>query len=278
LTQRDINHRLTLSYDGSSFLGWQIQKDKPSVQLRIEQALQQIWNRRIPVAGSGRTDAGVHALGQVANFFATPKFTRMDSLMAALNYHLPPAIRVLNACRVPDSFHARFSAKGKEYRYRIVNERFCSPFEINRAWHVPRPLDIESMKEAAKLFIGAHDFAAFASNPGYERESSIRSIFSIAFVRRGGAWNLVFRGNGFLYRMVRNIVGALVKVGHGRLSAGDIQRILDSRSRSQAPMTAPACGLYLARVFYTNFYAKACRSHLSRKSRPTHERRNLHGT
>ena len=248
------NHRLLIAYDGTPFAGWQIQGEKPTVQGHLEQVLERCWGRHITLYGSGRTDAGVHAYGQVAHFHAEPKFKEMLSLQSALNFYLPPEIRILQARPAPESFHSRFSARGKEYLYRIATGPFINPFEINRAWHVPRPLNLPAMQQAAKLFVGTHDFASFTSNPGYERETTVRSIRSVHFRQQGDILAISFRGEGFLYRMVRNLVGALVKVGHERISRAELKKILEARSRSAAPNTALACGLYLERVFYTDRY------------------------
>lgn len=245
-------HRLLLSYDGSAFKGWQIQGREPTVQLALEQAVETIWGRRIPVHGSGRTDAGVHALGQVATFTAPRKLADLARLRAALNNNLPDTVRVLRCTLAPDSFHARFSATGKEYRYRIHNHEIMPPFELGRAWHVPRPLDREAMQRAAAHLVGTQDFASFASNPGYARASTVRTITQATVRASGPRVELTFRGDGFLYRMVRNLVGALVKVGHHRLTPEGFAEILQACRRTAAPNTAPACGLYLVRVFYSS--------------------------
>ena len=148
-------------------------------------------------------------------------------------------------------FHARFSAKGKTYLYRIVNAPFLHPLEIGRAWHVPRPLNLTAIRQAARLLAGKHDFASFTSNPGYERESTVRRLRAIRIARKpGSVLELTFDGDGFLYRMVRNLVGALVKIGHDRLTVLELKKILIARSRSSAPPTAPAEGLYLLKVRY----------------------------
>ena len=242
--------KLVLAYRGSEFYGWQRQDPHPTVQLALETALKSIFGKPVHVAGSGRTDRGVHALGQVASC-ALPASHPPATLLRALNFHLPPGIRILSVQKAKPKFHARFSAKGKTYLYRIVNEPFLHPMEIGRAWHVPRPLHLSSMRQAARLFTGKHDFASFTSNPGYERESTIRRLRSIRIMRKpGSVLELTFDGDGFLYRMVRNLVGALVKVGHGRLQVSDLQKILVARSRSTAPPTAPAEGLYLLSVRY----------------------------
>ncbi len=248
------NHKLLIAYDGTLFAGWQIQGKKPTVQGHLEQVLARCWGHHVTLYGSGRTDAGVHAHGQVAHFRAEPKFRDLSSLQSALNFYLPREIRILQAKYTPETFHSRFSAKGKEYRYRIGQGPFLDPFEINRAWHVPRKLDIDAMGKAGQLFVGTHDFASFTSNPGYKRETTVRSIRSVRFQRQGAILAICFRGEGFLYRMVRNLVGALVKVGHGRITQQELKKILEAQRRSAAPYTAPACGLYLEKVFYTDRY------------------------
>ena len=242
--------KLTITYRGSDFFGWQRQDPHPTVQLALETALQKIFGKPVPVAGSGRTDRGVHALGQVASC-TLPDSHPPATLLRALNFHLPPGVRVLSVQKAKPRFHARFSAKGKTYLYRIINDPFLHPLEMGRAWHVPRPLHLPSLRQAARLFTGKHDFASFTSNPGYERESTVRRLRIVRVVRKpGSVLEFTFDGDGFLYRMVRNLVGALVKVGQGRLSVAELKKILASRSRSTAPPTAPAEGLYLLKVRY----------------------------
>jgi tRNA pseudouridine38-40 synthase len=242
--------KLTLAYRGEDFYGWQRQDPHPTVQLALETALKKIFGKPFHVAGSGRTDRGVHALGQVASVQLPPTHTPAV-LLRALNFHLPPGVRVLSVHKEMPKFHARFSARGKTYLYRIVNAPFLHPMEMGRAWHVPRPLDLKAVRQGARLFVGQHDFASFTSNPGYERESTVRRLRSIRITRKPGhVLELSFAGDGFLYRMVRNLVGALVKVGHGRLSVAELKKILSARSRSTAPPTAPAEGLYLLKVGY----------------------------
>lgn len=247
---RDRVHRLVLAYDGGPFKGWQRQGSEPTVQLALEAAVARIWGRPLHVHGSGRTDAGVHALAQVATFTAPAKFTDMARLRAALNNNLPGAIRVLRAAPAREGFHARFSATGKQYLYRIHNHEIMPPLELGRAWHLPRTLDLEAMRRAATLLVGTHDFASFTSNPGYERETTVRTIQRAELKRRGARVEFRIRGDGFLYRMVRNLVGGLVKVGYHRLTVDEFARVFAARTRTAAPNTAPACGLYLERVFY----------------------------
>jgi len=242
--------KLTLAYQGQDFFGWQRQDPHPTVQLALETALKKIFGKSFHVAGSGRTDRGVHALGQVASCRLPPTHPP-ETLLRALNFHLPPGVRVLSVQKAAAKFHARFSAKGKTYLYRIANEPFLHPMEIGRAWHVPRPLNLKATRQAARLFLGKQDFASFTSNPGYQRESTIRRLRSIRITRKpGSVLEFTFDGDGFLYRMVRNLVGALVKVGHDRLKVSDLKKILAARSRSTAPPTAPAEGLYLLKVRY----------------------------
>ena len=244
------NYKLVLAYRGSDFYGWQRQDPHPTVQLAMEKALGKIFGKPVPVAGSGRTDRGVHALGQTASVQLPPTHAPAV-LLRALNFHLPPGVRVLSVKREKAKFHARFSARGKTYLYRIVNAPFLHPMEMGRVWHVPRPLNLAAVRQAARLFVGKHDFASFTSNPGYERTSTIRRLRSIRINRKpGNILELSFDGDGFLYRMVRNLVGALVKVGQGRLSVTDLKKILSARSRCIAPPTAPAEGLYLLKVRY----------------------------
>ena len=247
---KTVPHRLLLTYRGEDFFGWQRQDPEPTVQLALEIALQKIYGYPVPVAGSGRTDRGVHALGQVASCEIPPTHAPA-TLAKALNFHLPAGVRVLSVRREKPGFHARFSAKGKTYLYRIANTDPLHPLEIGRAWHLPRPLNLSAMRKAAKLFVGRKDFASFTSNPGYERKSTIRRIRTIRIVRKkSGMIELTFDGDGFLYRMVRNLVGALAKVGQGRLGPADLKKILQNRSRAGAPPTAPAEGLYLSKVRY----------------------------
>jgi len=245
-----VPHRLLLAYRGEDFFGWQRQDPDPTVQLALETAFQKIFNHPVAVAGSGRTDRHVHALGQVASC-EIPPLHPPATLVKALNFHLPAGVRVLSIRREKPGFHARFSAKGKSYLYRIANADPLHPLEIGRAWHVPRTLNLRLMRQAAKVLTGKHDFASFTSNPGYERKSTTRHIRSIRIVKKkSGILELTFDGNGFLYRMVRNLVGAMVKVGQGRLSTADLKKILKARSRAGAPPTSPAEGLYLASVKY----------------------------
>lgn len=242
-------HKLTIAYRGTDFAGWQRQPAKRTVQECIEAALEKIWGAKIILQGSGRTDTGVHALGQVASFNA-PRLHTGTILQRALNANLPRDVRIVRCRLVSPAFHARFDARGKTYRYLIWNRLVQDPFTLDTHWHVPRELDLAAMRRAARLLLGRHDFASFTSNPGYERESTVRTMRRASVVRDGAAIVFHFTADGFLYRMVRNLVGALARVGLGKMSVADFQHVLHACSRSEAPATAPACGLYLMQVTY----------------------------
>jgi tRNA pseudouridine38-40 synthase len=245
------NLKITVQYDGTNYVGWQRQATGPSIQGLLEDALEPIARTRITVHGAGRTDAGVHALAQVASV-SFPGALEAPVLARALNAVLPPDVRVLSIDDVPQDFHARFSAVGKTYEYRIVNAPFVSPFLVRHVWHVPNRLDVDAMKRAAAHLVGAHDFAAFQS-AGSGVGSSERTIEAIDWQDGSGPdLPLVIRvkGNGFLRHMMRNIAGTLVEIGVGRWTSNRMAEILASRDRSQAGATAPAHGLFLVRVEY----------------------------
>ena len=242
-------HKLTIAYRGTSFSGWQRQAAKRTVQECIETALEKIWGAKISLQGSGRTDTGVHALGQVASFNA-PRLHADAVLQRALNANLPRDVRIVKCRLVPPSFHARFTATGKTYRYLIWNHLVQDPFTLDTHWHVPRPLDLPAMRRAARLLVGCHDFASFTSNPGYKRESTVRVMKRVSVVRDRAVLVFHFTADGFLYRMVRNLIGALARVGQGKITVDHFGKILCARSRSEAPATAPACGLCLMNVSY----------------------------
>lgn len=243
--------KLTLQYDGTNYVGWQRQDSGMSIQLLLEDALAPIEGRRVTVHGAGRTDAGVHALAQVASVNLAASIDPV-TLARALNAELPRDVRVLSVQDVEAGFHARFSATGKVYDYRIVNAPIVSPFIERYVWHVAPPLDVDAMREAAAVLVGAHDFAAF-QGAGSVVASSERTVRSITW-QDGGGYDLplVMRieGNGFLRHMVRNMIGTLVEIGVGRWPASRAADILTSRDRSQAGPTAPAHGLFLVRVDY----------------------------
>ena len=243
-------HKLTIAFRGTDFFGWQRQADKRTVQELLEAALATLWGRKIDLQGSGRTDTGVHALGQVASFNA-PRLHTAPVLQRALNANLPRDVRVVKCRLVSPAFHARFDAREKTYRYLVLNQLVHDPFTVDTHWHVPLPLNLSAMRRAAAALLGEHDFASFTSNPGYERwRGTVRTLRRASITRRGHVLIFHFTSNGFLYRMVRNFVGGLVKVGLGKMKPADFERILKSRSRSEAPPNAPAHGLYLTSVSY----------------------------
>jgi len=239
--------RLLIAYDGSKFLGWQSQAGGGTVQDHIEAAFAKLCGERVVVHGSGRTDSGVHALGQCAHA-DVEREGKMDWL-TALNGNLPREIRIMRCVHAKKDFHARFCAKGKVYSYRIWNAAVLPPFELRRAWHLPGPLDLEAIHKAARLIEGKHDFKNFAANRGKPNHDMVRTIQSIKISRKGPLITLRFRGDGFLYKMVRLMTGALVKIGQGRAPAGGIANYLEGRS-GKCSFAAPAEGLYLVRVIY----------------------------
>ncbi len=250
------NLRLTLAYDGTDFAGWQRQPDHPTVQAALEGALARVLGEPAAVCASGRTDAGVHAANQVANF-KTASPIPCPNLAKALNDLLPVSVRVKEAAEAAEEFHARYDARAKTYRYRILTAPVASPFMARYAWHYPYPLDVEAMQAAARLLAGRHDFSAFAaSDPAAadeaKQKSGVRTVFLSRLSRRAGGRLLLYevRGSGFLYHMVRNIVGTLVEVGRGKWPPQQVLEILESRDRRRAGPTAPAQGLCLWKVEY----------------------------
>ena len=248
------NLKLTLAYDGTEFSGWQVQPQAATVQGTLAAAIGRLTGENVLPQGSGRTDAGVHALAQVATF-ATASRVPTENFLKALNDLLPASIRVLEVTEAAVEFHARKSAKAKTYRDRIYRSAICSPFAARYVWHFPYPLEEDAMAEAAEHVVGEHDFTSFAAvDPERGQEngeaSNVRTIFSSAFEREGDELVYAVRGNGFLHHMVRNLVGTFLLVGKGTLSVPDIERILRARDRSAAGATAPASGLVLVSVEY----------------------------
>jgi tRNA pseudouridine38-40 synthase len=249
--------KLTLAYDGSPFNGWQIQPGLPTIQGLLSAAIGRMTGEKVLPQGSGRTDAGVHALGQVASF-TTESTIPPENFMKGLNSNLPEDIRVLSVEEAPAEFHARHSAKAKTYRYRIYRGPICPPFIWKQVCHHPYPLDESKMTEAAKVVVGEHDFTSFAAvDPDKARMESgepvnnVRSIFLSAFRREGDELVYEVRGNGFLHHMVRNLVGTFLLVGKGTLAPEQIGEIIGAKSRSANPgATTPASGLYLVSVEY----------------------------
>ncbi len=242
--------RLLVAYDGGPFQGWQSQAHRDTVQDQLEAAFSALcggW--RVAVHGSGRTDAGVHARGQVAHA-DVPGRARLPPARwrDALNAHLPPTIRVRRVRFAPPDFHARYSARGKIYRYLIWNAPVLSPFRSGRAWHVPAPLDMTRLQRTAGKLVGTHDFASFAANRGFPAESTVRTIHRIDLRQSGSLLTLDYAGNGFLYKMVRLLTGSLARCAQGRADEGWIDQLLAREVKSS--FAAPAEGLYLLRVLY----------------------------
>jgi len=245
--------KLTIAYDGRPFSGWQSQADANGVQDHIEAAFLAVAGIRLRIHGSGRTDAGVHATGQIAHADVPRGKLAPATWQAALNANLPHGIRVIRASHVrggDDGFHARFSAKGKRYIYRIWNAPYMHPIEIGRAWHVPRELNRALLREAAALLVGHHDFARFTARRGQKATDTVRTIRRMAVGTRGPLITLTVEGDGFLYKMVRLLTGTMVRVAEGRAPLSFIRDLLSTRVRARTHFMAVAEGLYLARVWY----------------------------
>jgi tRNA pseudouridine38-40 synthase len=267
------NLRLILSYDGTEFAGWQVQPERATVQGALASAIGRLSGENVLPQGSGRTDAGVHALAQVASF-ATASAIPVENWMKALNDILPPSIRVLELTEAAPDFHARKSAHAKTYRYRIYRAAICPPFLARYVWHYPYPLEESAMVGGAGVVVGEHDFTSFAAVDPERVErlsdcenlnhrghggtqghteyqvSNVRTVFSSKWMREGDEFIYTVRGSGFLHHMVRNLVGTFLLMGKGTVRLEDLRSILDARERSSAGPTAPASGLYLVGVEY----------------------------
>jgi tRNA pseudouridine38-40 synthase len=248
------NLKLTLAYDGHDFAGWQVQPDRATVQGTLVSVIEQLTGEKTLPQGSGRTDAGVHALAQTTSVtIASP--IPATNFARALNDVLPRTIRVLSVEEMPPDFHARRSAVAKTYRYRIYRGDTCPPFLARYVYHHPYPLDESRMLQAAALVEGEHDFTSFAAgDPERGKEglgiNNVRTIFQSAWHRQDEELVYTVRGNGFLHHMVRNLLGTFLMVGKGSLTVADVRRILELRDRSAAAATAPASGLFLVSVEY----------------------------
>ena len=258
-----VRLRLVVAYDGSAYVGWQLQPEGVSVQLRLEEALGRLFTPAPRVCSSSRTDTGVHAHGMVVHFDVAASQWRMTArkLVLAVNAWLPEDVRVVHAARAAASFHARFDAAGKQYRYTVWNHPAHNPLLRSQAWHVPKPLDLPAMRRAAAALVGRRDFRAFSATPGYPRENTVRNLSRCSVLRSGPRLTFVIEADGFLYKMCRGIVGTLVQVGEGRFPAEHVAHLLERRDRSLSGMIAPACGLALHKVWY--------RPPSKRESRPT---------
>ncbi len=243
------NYRMTISYDGRAFLGWQRHGNQPTVQYALEQAVEQVFNVRVPVRGSGRTDRGAHALGQVVSL-QLPNGSEPEEIKNKLNDVLPVDVRIADVRNALPDFHACDSAIAKRYRYIIWNDSKL-PAELDgRVWHIKEPLDLKAMNDACSIFVGEHDFASFATRPNFKQKSTRRTVIEAVITHELPTITFKISADGFLYKMVRNIVRAIVKAGEGRYTRDDLCRILDAKDRKASPGTAPASGLYLERVFY----------------------------
>ncbi|MDA8230880.1 MAG: tRNA pseudouridine(38-40) synthase TruA [Magnetospirillum sp.] len=242
-------YKLLLEYDGTGFIGWQRQDNGLSVQEALEQAVVKLCQQHATVFAAGRTDAGVHATGQVAHFDAERVFAA-DTLRDALNFHLKPhPVSVLGADVVDESFHARFSAVGRSYLYRIVNRRAPLALDRDRAWWIPVRLDAEAMAEGAKHLLGRHDFTTFRASE-CQAKSPVKTLDVLDIARDGEAIAIIAAARSFLHHQVRNMVGTLKLVGEGKWHPEDVGRALDAKDRKAGGPTAPAAGLYLTAVTY----------------------------
>jgi tRNA pseudouridine38-40 synthase len=242
--------KLTIAYDGVAFAGWQSQTHRNTIQDELERAFHRICGAGVRIHGAGRTDTGVHALGQCAHVDLPNRRLSTTRWRTALNATLPQTIRVLRCRYVSHDFHARFSAKGKTYRYRIWAGPTLLPLDVGRAWHVSARLDVALLKAAGREFIGKHNFAAFAANRGKKEEDTVRTISSLKVRRRGSDLTIDVTGDGFLYKMARLIIGAMVRVALGKIALQEISAELESGRSNSAGYVAPAYGLYLIRVWY----------------------------
>ena len=250
---------LTIAYEGTHYGGWQRQLNRDTVQARLEAAFAAIGCPDVHVEGSGRTDAGVHAIGQCAHARIDRPFAA-ERLQLALNANLPADVAVQRAREVPDDFHARFHARGKRYLYRTVVSRARPAIGRNLFYWVRRRIDLAAMRRAAEFLRGTHDFAAFATNPGYPRKrGTVRTVQRVHLRRTASGFDFVIQGDGFLYNMVRTLIGSLLQVGYGSREPEWIAEVLASRDRANAGMTAPAAGLYLLRVLYAAEFSSGAR-------------------
>lgn len=242
------NIKLTIEYDGKKFGGWQKQPTKLNIQGEIEQAIKDITGEEVELNASGRTDAGVHSLGQVANF-KTNSNIEIEKMAIAINSKLKKSIVIKKAEEVPDNFHARYSCKGKKYRYIINNSYQGTAIYRDLECHIPQKLDIEKMKKAIKYFEGEHDFKGFRAS-GTSSKNSIREIYKAEVIQNGERIIIELTGNGFMYNMVRIIAGTIVEVGLGKINPDQIPEIIEAKDRNKAGKTLPAHGLYLVEVYY----------------------------
>ena len=249
MTNTTTRYRITVAYDGTAYAGWQVQPVHMTVQKQLEGVVKSLTGETVKIHGSGRTDQGVHAEGQVAHFDLTRKWVGMH-LLKGMNALLPQDIRVLKVARVKPDFHARRSAVRKEYRYFIWNNAVMDPCRRLYATHIRKPIDVKAMQAAAHVLVGRHDFAAITANSNQEIESTVREIYSITVRRTGSLIVIRASSDGFLYKMVRSLTGLLLRVGDVSVSLDEVRDILASRIRTARVPTAPPRGLFLWRVWY----------------------------
>lgn len=246
-----MRYKITVEYDGTNLVGWQKQKDGPSAQAFLEDAVLGFSHQTTEVFCAGRTDAGVHALGQVAHFdldLDLPEYKMQESLNALLR-ELQAPVAVIKTEKVSEDFHARFSAVGRGYIYRILNRRGPSPLRVNRVWLVSYALDVEAMQKGAQYLLGHHDFSSFRG-AGCQALSPVKTLDKLDIERQGEEIIFTVEARSFIYHQVRNMVGSLMQVGNGTYTPEDIKRMLEAKDRTKAGISAPACGLYLNKVMY----------------------------
>jgi tRNA pseudouridine38-40 synthase len=250
-TPTPSRYKLTLAYDGTHYVGWQVQDNGTSIQTLVQQALITALRHPLDLTGSGRTDAGVHARGQIAHF-DTPVPLQPKKLLHSLNSLLPPDVRALSLDPAAPTFHARYSAAGKIYHYHLHLDPIADPFLAPYRLHLVDRLDLAKLREGASLFLGTHDFTSFANDAhrGSAAHDPIRTLVRLDVIEQQGGIRLEFEGNGFLYKMVRNIVGTLIEYGKGKLTSADIDRIFTAKDRRKAGPAAPPQGLFLMQVLY----------------------------
>lgn len=242
------NIKLIIEYDGKKFGGWQKQPNKLNIQGEIEKAIEEITGEAVELNASGRTDAGVHSLGQTANFKTNSEID-ISKMAIAINSKLKQSIRIIKAEEVDEKFHARYSCKGKKYKYVINNSKYGSAIYRDLEYHMPIKLNVEAMQKGVKYFEGEHDFKSFKAS-GTSSKSSVRTIYSAKVIEDGERIIVELEGNGFLYNMVRIISGTIVDVGLGKIKPEEIPEIIESKDRTRAGKTLPPQGLYLVEVYY----------------------------
>lgn len=245
---KERNLKIVLAYQGTAYHGFQWQENALSIQEVVEKGLSVLFAHPVKVAGSGRTDTGVHALGQVISFRTTGRIPT-EKIAIASRGVFPDDIVLLSAEEVAADFHARCSATSKIYEYRIYHGKLPDPFRRHQAWHISRQLDLDAMREALRQVEGTHDFSAFQGAGGHQI-NTVKTIYEASIAQENDEYKFRFWGSGFLYHMVRNLVGTAVAVGDGKIKVDDMSAIIESRNRRKAGMTAPAQGLYLKEVFY----------------------------